>query len=236
MANDYFNFKQFTIKQDRSIFKVGTDGVLLGACADVSAAGTILDTGTGTGLIAIMLAQRSNAVIVAIEPDQDSYIQACGNAGSCPWSERIKVVNADFQTYSNSGLKFDLIVSNPPFFTGSMKNPDLRKSSSRHNDNLSVSDILHGSARLLSNNGLLQLILPFTEGNIFILKAQESGFHCNFKLNIRPLPGSKVKRMILGFNRFRTDLIEKELVIGKGPRHEYTDEYLNLTRDFYLNF
>lgn len=236
MANDYFQFRKFTIYQDRSAFKVGTDGVLLGALADVSDAEKILDIGTGTGLIAIMLAQRSNAGIVAIEPDKDSYLQACENTGSCPWSKRIEVVNSDFQIFSLTESKFDLIVSNPPFFTGSMKNPDLRKSSARHSDNLTASDILHGSAKLLSDNGLLQLIFPFTEGNMFISKAQESGFHCNIKLNIKPLPGSKVKRLILGFNRFKTDLIEKELVIGKGPRHEFTEEYLKLTRDFYLNF
>jgi tRNA1Val (adenine37-N6)-methyltransferase len=236
MASDYFHFRQFTIHQDRSVFKVGTDGVLLGACADVSSAERILDIGTGTGLIALMLAQRSNARIVAIEPDKDSYLQACENTVSSPWNKRIEVVNSDFQSFSLTGSKFDLIVTNPPFFTGSMKNPDLRKSAARHDDNLTASDILEGSARLLSENGLLQLILPFTEGNLFISMANQKGFHCNTKINIKPLPGSKVKRLILGFSMFSAGLVEKDLVIGKGPRHEFAEEYIKLTKEFYLKF
>jgi len=161
MANNYFTFKQFTIYQDKCSFKVGTDGVLLGACADVSGAKNILDIGTGTGLLALMLAQRCYAEIVAIEPDRDSFEQASGNVRSGKWNDRIKVVNTDLQNYDPGTVKFDLIVSNPPYFTDSLKNPDPRKAASRHNDTLSSGEILRSVSRLLSDKGKLQIILPY---------------------------------------------------------------------------
>src|SRR4030042_39395 len=120
MANSYFHFKQFTINQDKCTFKVGTDGVLLGACADVAGAGKMLDIGTGTGLIALILAQRSNAEITAIEPDHDSYEQACDNVRQSKWHERIKVVKTDLQNYDTGDVRFNLIVTNPPWFTDSL--------------------------------------------------------------------------------------------------------------------
>jgi tRNA1Val (adenine37-N6)-methyltransferase len=236
MSNSYFDFKQFTINQDTSSFKVGTDGVLLGAYADVSDARNILDIGTGTGLIAIMLAQRSDASIVAIEPDDESYRQACGNVSKCPWSSRINVVNSDLQNYDPPEEKFDLIVSNPPYFTGSLKNPDPVKSRARHNDCLSFEDILHGSLRVLSESGTLQVILPFEAGNLFVAKASDYRLNCNNVLRIRPVYNGEVKRVILRFSKKNCNLTEKELVIEKGRRHDYTEDYINLTRDFYLNF
>jgi len=117
MANNYFNFKQFTIYQDKSAFKVGTDGVLLGAYTDVTGVNRILDIGSGTGLISIMLAQRCEAEITAIEPDNESYIQTCENVSRCDWHERIKVEHTDLQNLNQVQGKFDLIVTNPPFFS-----------------------------------------------------------------------------------------------------------------------
>ncbi len=235
MANNYFQFKEFTIYQDKCAFKVGTDGVLLGATADISGAETILDVGTGTGLVALMLAQRSNAEITAIEPDSSSFLQASENISLSRWNNRIKLEPITFQDIEDV-KRFDLIVTNPPFFVDSLKNPDSRKSGSRHNDSLTSDDIIRGALKFLSEEGKLQLILPFTEGNLFIDKAHDLRLYLYSKLNIRPLPGSNVKRMILGFSRDKAGLTERELVIEKGSRHEYSEEYINLTRDFYLNF
>lgn len=236
MSNNYFSFKKFTIYHHKSAFKVGTDGVLLGACADVINVKRILDIGTGTGLIAIMLAQRSDAVITAIEPDHESYLQACENVNKSGWSDRINVVCTDLQAYSPFNLKFDLIVTNPPYFTDSLKNPDPRKSAARHNDSLTSEELLAGVSRLLDEQGNLQLILPYVEGNIFIAEAYKYGLYCNNILKIKPLPDSDIRRLILTFSRERLNVSEKFLTIEHGKRHEFTEEYMNLTREFYLKF
>lgn len=235
MANNYFQFKQFTINQGKCAFKVGTDGVILGALADVAAAERILDIGTGTGLIALMMAQRSGAEITAIEPDHDSCIQAKENAENSKWSGRIEVLETDLQSYFPS-RKFDLIVSNPPYFRDSIRNPDPRKSVARHNDFLPSSDLLKGVSRLLEDKGTFQLILPYAEGNVFIAEAAGSGFYCNSILKIKPMPDSEVRRLVLVFGRYKQKLTEKFLTIEHGRRHEFTDEYVELTRDYYLKF
>jgi tRNA1Val (adenine37-N6)-methyltransferase len=235
MPNNYFRFKRFTINQDKCAFKVGTDGVLLGAYADITGTSSILDIGTGTGLIAMMLAQRCEAVIFAIEPDVDSFLQAVHNIEKCPWKERIKVENTDLQTYSPE-LKFDLIVANPPYFADSMKNPDQREASARHNVELKNDELLEGVSRLMSENGRLQVIMPYVEGNIFIAVAQSYGLYCCDILKIKPLSSSEVRRMILTFSRHRHKANERFLTIEHGKRHEFTEEYKNLTKDFYLKF
>jgi tRNA1Val (adenine37-N6)-methyltransferase len=236
MANNYFTFKQFTIYQDKSAFKVGTDGVLLGAVTDVDGVKKILEIGTGTGLIALILAQRSDAEIVAIEPDFESWCQACENVNRSKWNSRIKVLNSDLQSYLPETGKFDLIVTNPPYFTDSLRNPDPRKSTARHNDSLTSEELLKGVTRLLEENGKFQLILPYVEGNIFIAEAVRYGFFCNSILKIRPLPDSDIRRLILTFSRIKTLPAEKFLTIEKGKRHEFTAEYINLTKEFYLKF
>jgi len=237
MANDYFTFKEFTIFQDKSAFKVGTDGVLLGAIADVSDVTRILDIGTGTGLISIMLAQRCPAAeIISIEPDTKSYIQACENVSRCVWKKRIKILNTDLQSYCPETEKFDLIITNPPFFADSLKNPDPRKSAARHNDSLTTTDLLKGVSGLLEERGRFELILPYVEGNIFIAEAQEYGFYCNNIVKIKPLPSAEIRRLILRFSKTRQKASERFLTIEHGKRHEFTEEYIDLTRDFYLKF
>jgi tRNA1Val (adenine37-N6)-methyltransferase len=236
MANDYFSFKQFTIYQDKSAFKVGTDGVLLGACANIEGARKILDIGSGTGLISIMLAQRCNAYITAIEPDHESFIQTCENVSRCEWSTRIKVENTSLQNFNSDQDKFDLIVTNPPYFSDSLKNPDPRKTFARHNDSLSSEELLEGVSKLLDEQGRLQLILPYVEGNIFIAGANKFGLYCNNILKIKPLPTSEIRRLILTFSRIRKKPVESFLTFEHGKRHEFTDEYINLTKDFYLKF
>lgn len=235
MSNDYFRFKEFLIQQDRCAFKVGTDGVMLGAYATVTGSKNILDIGTGTGLISLMLAQRSIAEITAIEPDKNSYSQAKENFQKSKWSNRIRIENTSLQEFSGN-LQFDLIVTNPPYFVNSLKNPDERKASARHDINLTTDEILKGVFRLLSEDGRFQIILPWVEGNLFIAEAAGYGLFCNSILKIRPLPSGEIRRMILGFSRKRTTVTEKFLTIEKGKRHEFTEEYINLTKDFYLKF
>jgi tRNA1Val (adenine37-N6)-methyltransferase len=237
MAKDYFNFKRFTIRQERAAFKVGTDGVLLGACADLSCAKNILDIGTGTGLIAIMAAQRSPAVITAIEPDEGSYNQAVENVKECPWPDRINVFKSDLKSFADSQPgNFDIIITNPPFFRDSLLNPDRVKSSTRHSYSLSSDDILEASTRLLKDDGNLQLILPYEEATLFIAEAGIKGFYCNRVIKVKPNPSGNIIRMILKFERIKKPVYEKFLTIETGTRHRYTEEYREATKEFYLNF
>jgi tRNA1Val (adenine37-N6)-methyltransferase len=237
MANNYFRFKQFTITQEKSAFKVGTDGVLLGACADLTGANRILDAGTGTGLLAIMAAQRSNAEIIAIEPEEESYLEACSNVGNSRWKERIIVQNTSLQEFSCQPQQlFDIIISNPPYFRDSLKNPDKVKSATRHSDSLTSREIMEGAQNLLNTGGSLQLILPYTEGTLFIAEASQFGFFCNRIIKVRPFPESDIRRLILKFERIRKPVMEKFLTIESGPRHRYTEEYKEITREFYLKF
>ncbi len=236
MPNNYFSFKQFTIKQERCAFKAGTDGVLLGACADVPGAGRILDIGTGTGLIAIMLAQRSEAEINAIEPDPASFEQACENVKDSPWERRIRVENVSLQNYNAGDLTFDLIVCNPPYFVDSLKNPDPFKAAARHNISLTIEALLEGVRNLLAVNGKFQVIMPYAEGNLMIATAAGFGLFCNKILKIKPLPTSEIRRLILTFSRNREKVSESFLTIEHGRRHEFTEEYRELTKDFYLGF
>lgn len=236
MANNYFSFKQFTIDQDRSAFKVGTDGVLLGACSDISGVRSILDVGSGTGLISIMMAQRCDAEITAIEPDHESFLQACENVIRCKWHNRIKVEYTDLQNFNPAQYKFDLIVTNPPYFCDSLKSPEPRKSAARHNDSLSTMDLLEGVLKFMKDDGHLQLILPYVEGSVFIAEAGKYGLFCNNILKIKPLPISETRRLILTFSKFQKKAVEKFLTIEHGQRHEFTEEYINLTKDFYLKF
>lgn len=236
MSNDYFQFKQFTVRHNRCAFKVGTDGVLLGAIADIRGRSRILDVGTGTGLVAMMLAQRCDAEIVAIEPHRESYTQACENIIDCRWAGRIVVVNCSLQDFHPGDTRFDLIVSNPPFFIASLKSPDQAKAASRHNDTLTHQDILEGSDRLLTGDGLLQVIMPVAEGKKFIEKALEHDLYCCRITHVSPTPSSGPKRLVLGFGRQKAPLSEKNLTIETGKRHEYTPEFIELIKEFYLKF
>ena len=236
MPNNFFTFKQFTIRQQKSVFRVGTDGVLLGACANVEGVRTILDIGTGTGLIALMLAQRSSAEIFAIEPDHDSFIQASENIAASPRRRQVRIFKCRLQDYFPHVLKFELIVSNPPYFIDSLINPDNQSAAARHNISLTQDDLLEGVVRLLDPAGRLEVIMPYQEGNILIVKALNHRLYCNSVLKIKPVQSSEVKRLILSFSRQKSEVKEQSLIIEKDRRHHFTEEYKTLTRDFYLKF
>ena len=165
MANPYFQFKKFTIRHDKCAMKVGTDAVLLGAWADITACKNILDIGTGTGIIALMLAQRCFANIDAIDIDTDAYSQAKENVAASPFAERINVIHASCSEYTGSCAreKYDLIVSNPPYFINSLKCPDNKRSVARHTDSLSLFELIDDSCSLLSLSGRIALVLPYEQ-------------------------------------------------------------------------
>jgi tRNA1Val (adenine37-N6)-methyltransferase len=236
MANSYFQFKQFTIQQDRCAMKVGTDGVLLGAWADISGAESILDIGTGTGLIALMLAQRSRALIAAIDIDKDTILQAKENIDNSPWHDRISVQHISLQELALAKDRcYDLIVSNPPYFQNSLKCPDKKRNIARHGESLGQKDLVENSAKLLTVAGRLAVIIPAANGEEFIRIAGQSGLFCLRKTNVFPREEISVKRLLLEFGRKEKECIESNLIIESGERHCYSDEFKWLTRDFYLD-
>lgn len=237
MSNSYFNFKQFRVEQGDSAFRVGTDSVLLGAWAKCQGASEILDVGTGTGLLALMLAQRSESSITAIEPDFLSYREADKNIKNSPWSDRITLINASLQEFSSEAKrKYDLIITNPPYFGSSLRNSNARSSAARHNINLNTDEILLAASALLEESGILSMILPYVEGNMFIAAAASYGFYCNRMTRVKPLPAKSVKRLLIEFSREKEMLVSDYLSVERGERHEYSAEYIELTRDFYLDF
>lgn len=238
MARDYFEFRQFTIHQERSAFRVTTDSVLLGAWARIEDAITILDIGTGTGLLSLMAAQRSMAQIVAIEPDRHSFLQAGINFAASPWKERITLLNLSVQDYRPEGnLLFDAIITNPPYFVDSLLNPSGSKARTRHTLCMSHADLAGAAVRLLAPAGLLHLVLPVNEAGRFTMMASEYDLHCSRRMLVRPTPSHLPARVLMSLQRGTTQKCdEMEIVIEKGGRHHHSDEYVSLTKDFYLKF
>jgi len=245
MPKDYFQFKQFLVNQGRSAFKVGTDGVMLGSWASIENAGSILDIGTGTGLIALMLAQRSTASpmatgthIVALEIHKESCEQATDNVRISPWKRRIKVINQSLQDYCGTGpAPFDLVVSNPPFFSDSRKPDRQEKEISRHDTLLGLGELLLGVNKLLAAEGKFCVILPVEESKKMQKSGVEKGLHLHKICRVCPTNNLPAKRHLLEFQRCPAERVQdSELAIEGDTRHDYTDAYRELARDFYLAF
>lgn len=236
-GNNYFQFKQFRINQKKSAMRVGTDGVLLGAWANSEGAKTILDIGTGTGVIALMLAQRSDAEITAIEIEQQAAEEAASNAGNSPWSNHINIIHDSFQNFSSNFSKtFDLIVSNPPFFINSIRSTNINLAVARHSDKLSLYDLLKGSEKLLNKNGMLAVVLPVQTAEICVKLAEKYGFYLFRLTEVKPAEGKPTNRHLMEFSRIKWDLQKDSITNRNAANNNYTEEYKRLTRDFYLDF
>ncbi|MBO7316714.1 MAG: methyltransferase [Paludibacteraceae bacterium] len=232
-----FRFKQFVVRQQQCAMKVGTDGVLLGSWCRVPVEGRVLDVGTGTGLLALMVAQRSLKVdITALEIDREASLQAMENCQKSPWRERIKVLHTSLQEFGEmSADRFDMVVCNPPYFDRSLRCPDKKRTTARHSETLSFDDLLHFSAVLLKKEGSLSVVLPEKESEVFKDKAVDKGLFLCRQMNVLPTPKKDVKRRLMEFSFEKKELEARNLVI-ETERHIYTEEYKNLTQDFYLNF
>jgi tRNA1Val (adenine37-N6)-methyltransferase len=226
-----FQFKQFTIHQDKTAMKVGTDGVLIGAWANV-VGGRALDIGTGTGVIALMLAQRSDAKITAIEIEGNAFLQASENVSTSKWSNRIEVINLSLQKYKPT-MKFDTIVGNPPFFNNSHKTPDSKRNFARHTDSLSFEDLLGFTTQNLSSIGKASFIIPFDSEKDFLEIAKNKNLSASRICRIKGNATSPVKRSLVELSFKNIQCLESTLVI-EISRHVYTDDYIRLTKDFYL--
>lgn len=238
MGNKSFKFKQFEVFHDKSAMKVGTDGVLLGAWTTVENSFNTLDVGTGTGLIALMLAQRSKEIqIVGIEIDADAAKQARQNVVDTPFSSQIEVFEISYQDYIlSANHKFDHIVSNPPFFTKSLHSPNQARTHARHDKSLSVHQLLKTAGTLLNDGGRFSFIFPFDEFVQLENEIRNYGWQIGRRTDVFPTIESKYpKRVLLELHlsnavtetRYETLHIEKK-------RHIYTDAYIALTKDFYL--
>ncbi len=242
MRNHSFQFKQFTICQDQCAMKVGTDGILLGAWVMLPENAQILDIGTGTGLIALMLAQRSQTSlhpsktkIDAVEIDEQAYQQATNNIQKSPWGDRLQTHHGDIQNFATTcSQQYDLIISNPPFFENAYKASQASRTLARHSDSLLQTNILQIAKQLLKSDGHLAVIYPTDLAYSFLNKSRNFGLWCDRQVNIKPTPQGSIKRIALEFSKTQFSLQETMLTIEES-KHIYTEDYIALVKDFYLN-
>lgn len=242
-----FQFKQFSIQQDRCAMKVGTDGVLLGAWAPIDHEPySVLDIGAGTGLIALMLAQRSQAEhIDAIEIDENAFEQCVDNFENSPWNDRLFCFHASLDDFmddlededtSDSELaqQYDLIVSNPPFYNEDYKTENESRDLARFQDALPFEDLVEAASVLLSETGVLAVIVPHKEEARFIALAKECDLFPLKITRVKGTPTSEIKRSLVAFSFAETHELPIDELIIETARHQYTEDYIALTKDFYL--
>jgi tRNA1Val (adenine37-N6)-methyltransferase len=234
-----FRFKRFSVDDDQSTIRVGTDAILLGAWVDVTNACTILEVGTGCGVIALMMAQRSEARVTAIDIHHPSLEQSIANFMNTPWSDRLKVLPISFQEHADSYQgHYDLILSNPPFFTGSLKSPVASRNLAKHDDTLSNGDFFRSARNLITTgeNGSVAVIIPALKSNEFCSTAALHGFSLKRMMRILPHPDKPANRVTLQFSVHTVLHPEITELVIRGVDNLFTNDYKALTCDFYLNF
>ena len=219
--------------------KVGTDGVLLGAwCSLDKYPDSILDIGSGTGVISLMLAQRCDAMTIdAVELDENAYEQSVANFEDSDWGDRLYCYNASFQEFSDEISEeeetYDLIVSNPPFYTDDFKTQDVSRNKARFTSSLSFEALIIGVSKILSEKGVFSVVVPFKEETNFIALAKENNLFLNRLCRVKGHETSEIKRTLMEFSFYEIELKQESLVI-ETARHNYTEAYVELTKDFYL--
>jgi tRNA1Val (adenine37-N6)-methyltransferase len=236
MPNKPFLFKKFKVNQDKCAMKIGTDGVLLGAWTSVNQNPfSILDIGAGTGVISLMLAQRCFAELIdAIEIDADAYEQCTDNFENSQWNDRLFCYHASLEEFVEEiDDKYDLIVSNPPFYSDEYKSKNTKRDIARFQGALPFSHLLESVSNLLTTTGIFSVIIPFSEENTLIELAKSFALFPKKILRVKGNPTSETKRSLIEFSFTEGQVKVNELII-ETKRHEYTQSYLNLTKDFYL--
>jgi len=234
-----FTFKQFSVQQDKTAMKVGTDGVLLAAWTPINHNPfSILDIGAGTGIIALMLAQRTHAEqIDALEIDEEAYEQAVENFENSPWGDRLFCFHAGLDEFIEEPEdEYDLIVSNPPFYSENYKTENEQRDLARFQDAMPFEELIEAADLMLSENGIFAVILPFKEEKNFIALAKEAELYPVKITRVKGTPTSDIKRSLLAFSRNEIHNIAIDELIIETDRHVYTPEYIELTKDFYLKF
>lgn len=231
-----FRFKQFSVAQDQCAMKIGTNAVLLGAWANLeSQPNSILDIGAGTGILALMMAQRSTAELIdALDIDPAAYEQCVTNFEASDWSDRLFCYHAALNEFTEEiEEQYDLIISNPPFYTTPFKTENEVRNKARFEDAMPFNKLLKSVAKLLSPNGNFNVIIPFSEELSFIEMAAKQALYPSKILHIRGQKSSPLKRSLMCFT-FKKQIVEKEELTIEIARHQYTKEYMTLTKDFYL--
>ncbi len=232
---DIFHFKKFSLKQSSSLLKVGTDAVLLGAYIDCKDAKHILDIGTGTGIIALALAQKSEAIIHALDINSEACKLANENFQNSNWSNRLTIFCQAVQNFETD-IKYDIIVSNPPYFSAGNASPNKGKAIAKHDNELKLSDLLLNIKRLLNKNGLTYLIFPALQHDSFIQECENAELFVSKKLFIIPKKGKQANRIIFELSHQFSICENSHLTIENDFRHDYSEEYKELTKDYYLKF
>jgi tRNA1Val (adenine37-N6)-methyltransferase len=237
MSKTFFQFKQFGVYQDNCAMKISTDGVILGAYSGSGNPKQILEIGVGTGVVSLMMAQRfPEASFTGLEIDQEACLQASFNAGNSPWGNRINFIHQSFQDfYPSENQKFDLIISNPPYYPDHLKSNDLRKNLALHNDSLPFSTLLEGTSRLLASGGEFWVILPFQQMKNLEMEALKVGLFPSHLLIIRDKPIKPILRVIRSFGFSKEKGFSNELCI-KDDNNKYSKGYADLLEDFLLIF
>lgn len=237
--NKPFQFKEFTVAQDKTAMKIGTDAVLLGAwCTIDDCCDTILDIGSGTGVIALMLAQRSEVMTIdAVEIDENAYEQTVENFENSDWGDRLYCYHTSFKNFvkeiSDEEETYELIVSNPPFYTDDFETNDSARNIARFTTSLSFKELISGVVKILSKTGTFAVIIPFKEEKTFIDLAYKNNLFVNRICRVQGNPSSAIKRTLLEFSFQEYEVKEEHLII-ETSRHQYTQVYTHLTKDFYL--
>jgi len=232
-----FKFKQFKVNQDKCAMKIGTDGVLLGAWVNPANSFSILDIGTGTGIIALQMAQRTNAEIIdALEIDADAFEQAVDNFEQSDWGDRLFCYHASLQEFVDEiEEEYDFIISNPPFYNTTYKKGEIsdKRILARHSDSLSYTTLLELTSKLLSKKGICAFIIPFDQENTFLKLASENKLFLNRITRVKGTDSSPVKRSLLQLS-FENSTIEISELTIEIERHKYTQDYINLVKEFYI--
>lgn len=230
-----FQFKEFTIEQDQCAMKIGTDGVLLGAWVPIDNQFSILDLGTGTGVISLILAQRSSAELIeAIEIDGPAFEQAVTNFENSDWGDRLFCYHASLQEFAQEiDDRYDLIVSNPPFYTDANPSENKERATARFEDAMPFEHLTYAASKLLDDNGKFAVIIPYKEEGNFIKLAKQQSLLLNRVCRVKGTEKSTIKRSLLEFSFTEKEIIEENLII-EIDRHVYTEAYQSLVKDFYL--
>ena len=234
--SEIFRFKEFEIQQDKTAMKVGTDGVLLGAWTEIKEdVRSVLDIGTGTGLIALQIAQRSDCEIIdALEIEPNAYEQAVTNFENSDWGDRLFCYHASLQEFTEEiEDTYDLIISNPPFYNSTFKELEQNRALARHTQNLTFDELLQGTSKLLSESGSCAFIIPYQEEEKFLEIAQKNNLFPNRITRVKGNVNTSIKRSLLQLSFVKTTPKIEELSI-EIERHQYTQTYIQLVQDFYL--
>ncbi|HOY32893.1 MAG TPA: methyltransferase [Bacteroidales bacterium] len=231
-----FRFKQFSLTDEHCAMKLTTDAVLLGSLAEPGASAAILDIGTGCGILSLLMAQKSSALIDAVEIDESAARQASQNFRRSIWNERIQVHHISIQDYAKKcSKKYDCIICNPPYFQDQLKSPVQTKSAARHNSSLGFEALSRCVCQLLSDNGSLWTIIPASEKNKFLKIFLNSGLYCKKNADISDKPGTRPHRSIVCTTRKIPEHIETQNLIMKNQDGTLSDSFIRLTCDFYPN-